>query len=106
MQSRIADFRSAGADVVAISSSSFEDHARIAAGKDVGFPILSDPQGEVIRSYGLLHEGALPFSARPVARPAVFILDGDGTIRKRFLTENWRIRERPEHLLAELASLR
>lgn len=105
MQSRHAELKDAGAALAAVSTSDPEDHARLARKIGASFPILSDPKGDAARAYGVLHPGALPFGDRPVARPAVFLLDGTGTVRKRFLTENWRIRERPERLLAELEGL-
>ena len=40
-----------------------------------------------------------------IARPATFILDRSGHIVWRALTENWRIRPRPDELLAELAKI-
>jgi peroxiredoxin Q/BCP len=105
LQSRHDDFKKGGNEIVAISSSSPEDHEKLAKKIGAAFPILSDPGGEAFRRYGILHEHALPGFDLPVARPAVFLIDGKGIIRKRFLTDNWRVRERPEHLLAELKGL-
>ena len=34
-----------------------------------------------------------------MARPAELLLDKKGIIRKRFLTDNWRVRVRPEDLI-------
>ena len=79
-----------------------EDVARRIGAK---FPILSDPDGATIKSYGLLHPGAMPFVEIPISRPAEFILDERGIIRKRFLTDNWRVRERAEHLLEALEGI-
>ena len=93
----MGEFRAAGANVVAVSSSSVEDHRGVKLAASI--PLLSDPEGTAIRAYGLLPPGALPTDSRPVARPAEFLLDGRGVIRERFLTPNYRIRERPEHLL-------
>ncbi|MBI4604400.1 MAG: peroxiredoxin family protein [Planctomycetes bacterium] len=105
MQALEGDFRALGAELVAVSSSGVESHASLARRIGAGFPILSDPEGQAIRAYGLLHPGALPFTDVPVARPAVFVLDPEGVVRARHLTENWRVRERGERLLAELRRL-
>jgi hypothetical protein len=40
-----------------------------------------------------------------IARPAVFILDRDGAVAWKDLTENWRIRVRPDRVIEELARL-
>ncbi len=105
MQARHEDFRGANAEIVAISSSPWEKHAELARRLGAAFPILSDPDGAAIKSYGLLHPDALPLAEFPVARPAEFILDAGGVIRKRLLTQNWRVRERAEHLLEELRGI-
>jgi peroxiredoxin len=105
LQARHEDFRAVNAEIVAISSSPWEKHAELARRIGAAFPILSDPDGAVIKGYGLLHPDALPFAEFPIARPAELILDAGGVIRKRFLTENWRVRERAEHLLEELLGI-
>lgn len=102
MQARIEDFRAAQAEVAAVSPSSVEDHRRLADRIGASFPILSDPRGEMIRAYGVLHPHAFPGVDMVVARPAEFIVDRGGVIRGRFLTKNWRVRERPENILREL----
>ena len=63
------------------------------------FPILSDPDTRVIRAYGLLHKGA-GVQGHDVARPAEFLVDANGTVRWVYLTEDVRVRARPESLLA------
>lgn len=99
LQTRYEDFRKAGAEIVAISSSAPEKHRAMG----IGFPVLTDANGETIRAYGVDHPDALPFTTIHVARPAELILDDRRLVLKRFITENWRVRERPERLLAELA---
>jgi len=69
------------------------------------FPILSDPDTRAIRAYGLLHEGA-GVKGHDVARPAEFLVDQSGTVRWVNLTEDLRIRARPEALLAATRILR
>lgn len=93
------------AELIAVSSSGVGEHGEIAAKIGATFPILADPTGETIRSYGMLHPGGNPFGEIPIARPGEFLIDETGVIRARFLTENWRVRERPEHLLDELGKL-
>ena len=105
MQAHREDFRAAGAEMIAISSSSVEDHRAVALKIGATFPILSDPEGSAIRAFGLLHPDALPGAGFPVSRPAEFILDDEGVIRTRFLAKNWRIRERAERLLEEVRAV-
>lgn len=41
--------------------------------RGIGFPVLADPDGAALASWGMLH------------RPGVFLLDGDGTVKHRAL---------------------
>ena len=69
------------------------------------FPVLSDAAGDVVRAFGVVHEAGNPIDGSDIARPATFLLDRDGRIVWRDLTENWRIRPRPSDLLARAQAL-
>ena len=69
------------------------------------FPILSDPDARAIRAYGLVHQGA-GVKGHDVARPAEFLVDRNGTVRWVYLTEDVRVRARPEALVAATKILR
>ena len=69
------------------------------------YTFLSDPQAEVIRRYGVLHKGGGE-DGQDIARPAEFLVDRSGTVRWRNLTEDWRVRARPEQMLAAARQLR
>ena len=105
MQSRIKDIHAAGARVLAICTDSIADNATVSTNLGVGFSILSDPDLSVISSYGLRHEGGNPIEGKDVARPGVFVLDRQGIVQWRSLTDNWRVRVRPETVLKELARI-
>jgi peroxiredoxin len=68
--------------------------------KKVGYTytFLSDPKAEVIRRYGLLHQGA-GVDGKDIARPAEFLVDSSGVVRWRNLTEDFRVRAAPEDIL-------
>ena len=68
------------------------------------FPILSDTDGAVMRAYDLVHKGA-GIEGADVARPAEFLVDRNGTVRWRNLTEDYRVRARPEEVLAQARGL-
>ena len=102
MQSRIEEIRSLDAEVLAISSDSPEDNQELAAKLD--FPILSDVELTVIDAFGLRHAGA-SIEGKDIARPGVFIIGRDGQIAWRDLTDNWRVRVRPETILEQLKEL-
>jgi len=52
----------------------------------------------VIRRYDVVHKGAGE-RGEDVARPAEFLIDRNGVVRWRNLTEDFRVRARPEQIL-------
>lgn len=52
----------------------------------VTFPIVSDPGAAAIRAYGVYD------SENEIAWPAVFIVGKDGTIEKRWLADDYKVR--------------
>ena len=73
------------------------DHYRIE------FALLSDAELKTIDAYGLRHdEGGFEGD---IARPATLIVDGDGHVAWRHLTDDWRIRPRPGELLEIVKAL-
>jgi peroxiredoxin len=91
------------AAVLAISADRPEQSREIAEAYGFDFPLLSDPKGRVIDEFGLRHpDGGIEGD---IARPALFVLDRDGRIAWRHLTDNWRVRVRPEQVLEQVAAL-
>ena len=63
------------------------------------YTFLSDPNAKAIRRYDLLHKGA-GVESHDIARPAEILVDKSGTVRWINLTENIRLRARPEQMIA------
>jgi len=63
------------------------------------FPLLSDPKAEVIRRYDVLHPRR-DRKARDIARPAEFLIGSGRTVRWFNLTDQHRVRARPEQVLS------
>jgi len=82
-----------------------EKSAKLKADLHLGFPLLSDPDEQVIKRYGLVHEKGYQDES-DISRPADLLLDGDGVIRWAMFTDNFRIRARPEALLEAAKRLR
>ncbi len=103
LQSRIDDLRAAGLRVIAISPDPVERNRKVVAWLGLGFPVLSDERLEATDAFGLRHAGASP-EGRDIPRPASYLVAG-GRILWRDLTDNWRIRPRPDDILAAARSL-
>lgn len=86
-----------------VSVDTNEESAMLAERLGLGFPILSDVQETAIRNWGLVHEDAKP-GGGSMARPAVFLVEADGTISWRSVTDDYRIRVRPEQILEVIRS--
>ena len=87
-----------GVRPIAISVDTPEQSRDLAKKAGYTFPILSDRDGAVIRTYDLTHKGA-GIEGHDVARPAEFLVDRGGVVRWRNLTEDYRVRARPEEIL-------
>lgn len=90
--------------MIAISVDSSDDNRRVVEKLGLEYRILSDSDRETIMAYGLLHPGA-SINGGDIARPATLIIDAEGIVRWRNLTENWRVRVRPEAVLAALETM-
>lgn len=90
--------------IAAISVDSNADSRKLCQSQGYSYPFLSDPNAQVIRAYGVLHakggEGG-----HDIARPAEFLVDTSGTIRWVNLTEDLRVRTRPEAVLRVIDQL-
>lgn len=64
---------------------------RVISANKLAFPILSDPRGEVVRRYGLLHSGGGP-GGNDIAKPAMMLVAPDGRVLWRF--QSPRVQER------------
>lgn len=97
-EKHLAEFKQNGIAVAAISVDSPADSAKLCRSRGYSYPFLSDPNAEVIRRYGILHPKA-GVDGNDIARPAEFFVDSAGIIRWVNLTEDLRVRARPEAAL-------
>lgn len=104
MQSSIREFRGLNATIVGISADTHQESQQLAKSAGLDFLLLADPEVEVISKFGLRHVGA-SVDGRDIARPAIFIINRDGEVVWRMLTDNWRVRARPKALLKQLEAL-
>ena len=92
------EFESRRVRIIAASIDPLETTKKLAADRGYTFTILCDTEAAVIRRLDLLHENG-GMDAPDIARPAEFLIDPTGTVRWVNLTDNWRVRPRPEDLL-------
>jgi len=66
------------------------------------FPLLSDFNKKVTRLYGVLHDPWVAFGYKGVAKRSVFLIDGRGFLRYRWVTDV-PTEEPPYHEVAKAA---
>ena len=86
LQDGFTEFEELGVKVLAISVDSIFSHHAWAEEMDITFPLLSDFNREVIRLYSVIHEEIL--GLKGIAKRSVFILDREGTVRYRWVSED------------------
>ena len=105
MQARIDEIREVEGEVLAICTDTSENNADVVQQSKLDFTILSDPDLVATDAFGLRHKGASIDRISDIARPAVFVLDREGVVQWRKLTENWRIRVRADEVLEQLSAI-
>lgn len=107
LQLSFEEIRKVGGTVVAICPDPVAMNRKVTDRLGLAFPVLSDPGLVAVDAYGVRHEGALrPEEGQSIPRPATFVVDRDGVVRFRHLTDDWRVRPRAETLVGELRTLR
>lgn len=103
-EKNLEEFKKRGVRVVALSVDPPAVNREHTAKQGYSYTFLSDEKAEVIRRYDLLHEKGGP--AGDIARPAEFLIDSTGTVRWVNLTEDYRVRARPEDVLKVIDGLK
>ena len=97
LQLKAEEFESLGVQIMGVCIDSPEKNRAVVEKLGLDFPILSDPELAFADQFDLRHPESSP-TGGDTARPSLYLIE-NGTIRWRHLTHNWRIRERPEHVL-------
>lgn len=92
-----------GAAVLSIVGQWPREVRRYAETHDIGFPLLTDKEREVIKSYGVYHW--LGFDAYNIARPATFVIDRDLIIRFMYIGSHQFDLAKHEEIVAALRGL-
>jgi len=97
-------FEAAGAKLYVVSYDEADALADYKNAHGATFTMLSDPNSDVIRSFGILNttiaEDDHPWYGIPY--PGVYVTDSDGVIIEKFFENNFTVRPGPEQLLAAL----
>lgn len=92
-----------GAVVVGVSKDSLASHEKFSAKCELDFPLLSDPEGKVIRAYGAWGEKVLYGKKSEGILRTTVIIDPDGKVARVF--EKVKVAGHADAVLEALAEL-
>ena len=95
-----AEFRKLGARIYAIAHQDRETLRELQTDLGPGVTLLADPEGKVIVAFGMLDPS--PFPPRPMARAGIFLINRDGVIERRWLSDRYHERPDPQEILRAL----
>jgi peroxiredoxin len=96
---KFEEFESRGAQIAGISVDPPSNNAGMVGKLQLPFPLLSDPEGELARLYGLWNE------KEGVAMPSIVVVDQSGEVRYLYSGTDAADRPRDEEVLAALDGL-
>lgn len=82
----------AGIQLVGISYDSVETLKAFSESQEIPFLLLSDPESETIRAYGLHYKDGLP-------HPGTLLIDQQGIVRAKIFREGYKERHANEELI-------
>jgi len=98
----MAAYEAAGVKLYALSYDEPDAIADYASASGVNFTMLSDPDSEVIRAFGILNM-LIPPDDHPyygIPFPGAYAIDAEGVIVAKFFEHNFAVRPGPEQMLA------
>ncbi len=105
MQKSIKAIEQTGTHVVAISYDPQPAIAKFAQRNQITYTLLSDPNSEVIKLFGIYNENANP-RIKGIPYPGTFILDEKGIVRAKIFRDGYRDRHSPEELIKAVKSIK
>jgi hypothetical protein len=94
-------FEAQGLKLVAISYDSPAILKDFGTRHKIGFPLLADPNSEVIRSFNVLNSEARGMT-KGMAYPGFFFIDSSGVIREKYFTAKYTDRLTANNVIAKL----
>ena len=83
-RSALAKIKKKNAVVLGVSRDSIESHCKFIDKYDLNFPLLSDPDGKVLRAYGAWGEKNMYGKKTEGVLRTTVIIDGEGKVEKVF----------------------
>ncbi len=101
----MAKFNQLDAVVLGISVNDPFTQKAFAEANGLSFPLLSDYAREVVRRYGVYHENFAGLEGYTAAKRAVFVLDGEGVIRYKWVSDDPTKEPNYDEIISTLSKL-
>lgn len=105
MRDSMGDLQKYGAKVFGISTDSHHSHRIFKAQNGLNYPLLSDWNRTVTSAYGVQYEKFGSFGLQGVAKRSVFVLNRDGRVSFKWVTEDPKIPPDNQQVLEEVKKL-
>src|SRR5512136_433170 len=103
MRDSMGDLQQHSAKVFGISTDSPYSHKAFRAANHINYPLLSDWNKTVSKSYGVFHDKIGDYLG--VSKRSVFVLDRDGVVRYKWVTEDPKVPPDATRVLEEVKKL-
>ena len=100
----IEEFKNEGAEIVGISKDSQKSHINFTEKHDIKITLLSDPEKNVLESYGAWGEKKMFGISRMGTIRSTFIIDPEGKLVYKW--KNVKVKEHVEKVFAKLLKLK
>lgn len=105
MRDSLGDLQAMGAKVFGISTDSHHSHRVFKQQNQINYPLLSDWNKDASKAFGVLYDKFGDFGLRGVSKRSVFVLDREGVVRYRWVTEDSKIPPDHTRVLEEVKKL-
>ena len=103
MRDSLENLQGYGAKVFGISTDSPHSHKAFRAANQISYPLLSDWNKQTSKAFGVLYEKLGDFLG--VSKRSVFVLDKDGIVRYKWVTEDPKVPPDAKRVLEEVKKL-
>lgn len=101
LERSLPTLREEGFGLAGISYDSVAVLENFAARRKITFPLLSDPESKIIRSFGVLNEQVQQAMQAGIPYPGTFIVDAEGRVIAKYFEEDFRQRYSASGILTD-----
>ncbi len=102
----MSKFNNVNAQVIGVSVDPPFSNKAFADQNKLNFPVLSDYNRQAVKAYDAYHENFLGLGGYTAAKRAVFVIDKDGVVRYRWVSDNPGVEPNYDEVLKAVESLK